>query len=322
MEVSATSQKIYNHIRQASNILLIAHQRPDADALGSMAVLSSWLQTLGKNHTKFCIDQPPNNLTWLFNFQSIISNPAYLAEQNYDLIIVLDSGDLQYAGVAEIVNNFSVRPYLINIDHHATNQNFGDINLVDPTAVSTTEIIFQLFKALKIKISASQADALLAGIIFDTYNFTNPNTNHQSLQTASQLLLAGASLNQISDSILKNKTITTLQIWGKILVRLSYNEKLSVVTTVITQRDLADEVAGTEVTEGIANFLNNLSGVKAALILQQEGEMVRGSLRTNDDLIDVSKLAKLLGGGGHRKAAGFRINGKLVETEEGYWQIV
>jgi phosphoesterase RecJ-like protein len=80
---------------------------------------------------------------------------------------------------------------------------------------------------------------------------------------------------------------------------------------------------GSELTEGVANFLNNLGSVKAAMILEQQDDLtIKGSLRTNDDLIDVSKLAKLLGGGGHRKAAGFKIKGKLVETEEGFWQIV
>ena len=149
---------------------------------------------------------------------------------------------------------------------------------------------------------------MLAGIIDDTYNFTNPNTNFQSLETASKLLLAGAQLTQVSDSILKTKTITTLKIWGEVLIRLSYNSQFDMVTTVITREDLDSHLAGAEVTEGVANFLNNLAGVKAALILQQqEPDLIKGSLRTNNDLIDVAKLAKMLGGGGHRKAAGFKV---------------
>ena len=322
MDFRTIGQKIYSQINQANNILLIAHQQPDADALGSLVVFSDWLTDLGKNHTKFCVDQPKSNLSWLVNFESLADNPSHLLKAEYDLVIVLDSGDLKYAGVAEILADFKTRPFIINIDHHATNQYFGEINLVDPEAVSATEIIYKLFKSLKIKISRSMANALLAGIIYDTYNFTNPNTNQQSLEIASHLLLAGAQLTQVSDLILKTKTIDSLKIWGEILIRLSYNSHFNVVSTVITKRDLAGNLSEAGVAEGVANFLNNLTGVGAALILQeQELGMIKGSFRTNDDLIDVAKLAKILGGGGHRKAAGFKIKGRLVE-KDGVWEVV
>ncbi|MFA5021748.1 MAG: DHH family phosphoesterase [Patescibacteria group bacterium] len=322
MEISEISQKIYQQIKQAQNILLIAHPRPDADALGSLVALGSWLDFLGKTHTKFCLDQPANSLSWLTSYQPIITDPNYLISQQYDLIVVLDSGDLKYAGVDKLLPQFSFLPPIINIDHHATNRNFGSLNLVDTKATSTTEIIFQFFKNLKVKITPKLATALLAGILNDTYNFTNPNTSYKSLETASRLLRAGAILPQVSDSILKNKTIDTLQIWGKILVRLNRNTKLGIVSTVITQQDLNDDSIASEITEGIANFLNNLTGAKAVLILEQQPDnMIKGSFRTNDDLIDVSKLAKILGGGGHKKAAGFKISGKLINTESG-WQVI
>ncbi|MFA6255423.1 MAG: bifunctional oligoribonuclease/PAP phosphatase NrnA [Patescibacteria group bacterium] len=323
MEITVVGQKIHSQIKGAKNILLVGHQNPDADALGSLMAFSEWFDQLGKTYTKFCLSQPAANLSWLVNFEPLTTDAQLLFNNRYDLVIILDSSDLQYAGVTDILAKFSPRPTVINIDHHFTNQNFGDINLVDSTAVSTSEIIYHLFKLLKIKISPRIASVLLAGIIGDTYNFTNPNTNYQSLATASDLLMAGARLEQVSDSVLKNKTIDTLKIWGKILVRLKYNPELKVVSTVVTENDLKDQSSGQEVTEGVANFLNNLAGVKAALILQQqEPGIIKGSLRTNDDLIDISKLAKMLGGGGHRKAAGFKVKGQLVRTESGQWQIV
>ncbi len=316
------SQKIQTQINKASNILLVAHQNPDADCLGSIFAFGQWLDNLGKNHLKFCLNQPPANLTWLLNFQPLVTNPNKITRGQFDLVIVLDSGDLKYAGVDKILSDFLIKPFIINIDHHATNQYFGDINLVDAQAVSTTEIIYKIFKSLKIKIDYRLASALLAGIIYDTYNFTNPNTSYQSLETASELLLAGASLPHVNESILKNKNIATLKIWGEILIRLNYNPEFGIVTTVVTNDDLKNQTAEAEVTEGVANFLNNLTGVKAALILQQQDpDTIKGSLRTNDGLIDVSKLAKILGGGGHRKASGFKIKGELVKTESGQWQV-
>ena len=114
-----------------------------------------------------------------------------------------------------------------------------------------------------------------------------------------------------------------MQLWGRILFRLRVNQELGIATTVVTLEDLADAPQGLEVTEGIANFLNNLSGVSATLILRQEdAETIKGSFRTNSDLIDVAKLATILGGGGHRKAAGFKLKGKLVSTPTGGWQVI
>ena len=322
MDIYSLSQKINSQINRAGNILLVAHQQPDADALGSIAAFSKWLDALGKPYTKFCLDQPSSDFAWLINFEPLATDPKALVNQRYDLAVILDSGDLKYAGVDRAMADFKTKPFIINIDHHATNQHFGDINLVDSTAVSTTEIIYRLFKILKIKISRQLASALLAGIIYDTYNFTNPNTDRRSLTAASDLLLSGARLEQISNLVLKNKTIDTLRVWGKILSRLSYNKKLQIASTVVTEEDLKTQLSSADVTDGVANFLNNIAGIKAALILQQqEPDVIKGSLRTNDDLIDVSKLAKILGGGGHKKAAGFKVKGKLVQNKNGEWQI-
>lgn len=333
MDIASISQKIYSQISRAENILLVAHQQPDADALGSLVAFGNWLDFLGKKHTKFCRQlaspsprrsgQPPAPLDWLSGFQPLITDWAELASDRFDLLVILDSGDLKYAGFDQIFFGLPYRPIIINIDHHATNRHFGDINLVDSEAVATTEIIFKLFKNLNVPISRQTASALLAGIIYDTYNFTNPNTTYQSFSIASRLLLDGASLPQVSDSIIKTKTVSTLQTWGKALVRLNYNSFLAVATTTIIDEDLPEDGEQAEAAEGMANFLNNLSDIKAVLILQQQPDgYIKGSLRTNDDSVDVARLAKVLGGGGHRKAAGFRVKGELVKTAEGHWQII
>ncbi|MFA6215291.1 MAG: DHH family phosphoesterase [Patescibacteria group bacterium] len=322
MEIAALSQKIYSQIKKANRLLIVCHQQPDADALGSMAAISQWLDFLGKTQVCYCQDLPPLNLAWILNFKPLTVTPDEVIKDNFDAVIILDSSDLKYAGVEKILPGLTNKPVIINIDHHATNNHFGDLNLVNPVAVSTTEIVYHLFKNLGVKLTGQMASALLAGIIYDTYNFTNPNTSYQSLETASDLLLAGASIAKVSDSILKNKTIDTLKSWGEILTKLHYNPAFDIATAVITEKDVIGNAKDSEITEGVANFLNNLTGVKAVLILQQlDAETIKGSWRTNDDLIDVSKLAKLLGGGGHKKAAGFKLKGRLQETQSG-WQIV
>lgn len=322
MELNIASQKIQSKIKEADNILLVCHQQPDADAVGSIVSLSEWIFSLGKKQTKFCKDPSPESLAWLTNFENLETKAGNILHNDYDLMIVVDSGDLQYAAMDDIVKRFTKKPFIINIDHHATNKFYGDLNVVDINAASTTEIIYRIFKTLKINISPRVASALLSGIIGDTYSFTNPNTGQQSLEAASGLLLSGASLPKVNDSVLKNKSVDMLRLWGRALTRLRYNPRLDMAVTVVTHEDMADFNHDYEAVEGISNFLNNLDGVKAALILIQQGEMVKGSFRTNNDLIDVSKLAKMLGGGGHKKAAGFKVKGQIKEDENGFYQIV
>lgn len=322
MNIRVIGQKIYSQVIKSNNVLVVCHQDPDADALGSLVAIGAWLKSLDITHTKFCKHPSPPNLDWLSSFEPLVTDEESLLNQKYDLIILVDSGDLEYAGVDKIISRFDTKPFIINIDHHATNKFFGNINLVDPTASSTTEIIYQLFKDLKINIAPIVASALLSGIIGDTYNFTNPNVNDRSLSIASGLLLSGASLPSVNSAILKNKSIAGLQLWGKILSRLSYNKKYDIATTVVTEEDLKDFEADYETVAGISNFLNNLSNIKASLILIQQGKWVKGSFRANNDLIDVSKLAKILGGGGHKKAAGFKVKGHLSQSETGSWQII
>lgn len=322
MDVNLISQKIQFKIANSQNILLISHQKPDADSFGSMIALGLWLDSIGKKNTKLAYDLPPKNLGWLINYKPLFVSAVDLSE-NYDLLIVLDSSDLVHAGGDRILAGLPKKPFIINIDHHATNKNFGDINLVLPDAASTSEIIYQILNTLKVKITKNIASAILAGIIYDTYNFTNPNTNYRSLESASRLLIAGASLNQVCDSILKNKTVESLKIWGTILMRLRYNQSLGIASTFITKNDLPETIGDQDITEGIANFLNNLSGIKALLLLQElPDDLIKGSLRTNDDSIDVSKLAFAFGGGGHKKAAGFRIKGQLKINPDNSWEIV
>ncbi|MBN1778880.1 MAG: DHH family phosphoesterase [Candidatus Buchananbacteria bacterium] len=323
MSISLFGPKIQSALAESTNVLLVIHQQPDADALGSLIAITDWLDQLNKNHTGYCLGTSLAECLFVDQTRQLIDRPDLINHQKFDTVLVLDCGDLKYAGLQDWMTQINYQPQIINIDHHASNQYFGHINLVDSNAASTTEIIYQLFKFLKIKFSAPTASALLAGIINDTYGFTNPNTSAKSLDITSQLIKAGAKLGKVSDSILKNKSLADLQLWGTILTRLSHNPNLNIATTIIAGQDIQNDRQNLEVTEGIANFLNNLSGVDAAMILKQEGpDLIKGSLRTNSDLIDVSALAKVFGGGGHKKAAGFRIKGKLIQTEQGHWQIM
>jgi len=319
MSQEIISQKIHHRITQAKKPLFVMHKKPDGDTLGSALALAHWLEAEGKNAIIFCKDVAPKHYDFIPKFDRVRNDPA-IFEQDVDLIVVLDSGDLMYAGVHEIIEGLSKDLPIINIDHHATNQNYGQLNLVDAEASSTAEVVYNFFSHNNVKIDKHIATALLVGILTDTTNFTNPGTTVSSMRVASELISHGARTNEISKNLLKNKSIDALRLWGKTLARLEENKELNMAIAVIKKEDFTDIQSPGEAVEGVANFLNALLNVSLVLVLRETDDgFVKGSFRSTD--VDVSQIAQALGGGGHKKAAGFTIKGKLDKVD-GRWQIV
>ncbi len=316
------AKQIHQELRKAQNILLISHKNPDGDTLSSACALMQYLRNEGKNHLAFCATALNKNLAFLPHLDYFTGDPAIFHTHLFDAIVVLDSGDLAYAGVAEHLQNLSYSPVLINIDHHPTNEHYGHFNLVLPEAASTTEVLYRFFKINNLEIDKYIATCLLTGIITDTSHFSNPATTASSLKIASELLRLGANLNLIRGWTFKNKSLAALKIWGRVLSRLYKNEKYDLAITVLTNEDLGETDLPDEEIEGLANFLNNLGGAKAILLLKEKKDgLIRASLRTTHPDVDVSRLAKFFNGGGHAKAAGFSIAGKLVEKNGG-WEVI
>ena len=316
------AKKIHQELLGAENILIISHKNPDGDTLSSACALMQYLRTVNKNHTAFCATPINKNLAFLPHLEYFVINPEIFQKQNFDVIVVFDSGDLLYAGVEDFIKNLEYSPTIINIDHHPTNQNYGDHNLVIHTAASTTEVLYRFFQVNDIEIDKHLATCLLTGIVTDTGHFTNPSTSAASLKIASRLMGAGANLRLIQGWTLRNKTLEGLKLWGQVLSRLTKNEEYDIATAVITRKDIEENNIDDEEIEGLANFLNNLSGAKIVMLLKEkDNETIKGSLRTTHPETDVSKIAQLFGGGGHAKAAGFSIKGQLQE-KDGVWQIV
>ncbi len=317
------AKKIYQALRAARNVLIVPHQNPDGDALGSACVLIHLLKKWNINHTVFCATDKADNLSFLPHVDRITTNAGIWDNHAFDLIVVVDSSDLTYAGVSKYIEELSPRPTIINIDHHVTNENYGDLNLVIKTAASTTQILYNFFKINNIKIDKHTATCLLTGLITDTDNFTNSATTVSSLTIASDLINRGGNIKLIKDIIFKNKTVNSLKLWGQVFSRLEKHDTHEIVYTYITKKDLKKHKVDMEEAEGIANFMNNLSDGKAALILKErEDGTIKGSFRTTKEDVDVSIIAKKLGGGGHKKAAGFEVKGTIEEALEKVWKAI
>ena len=232
---------------------------------------------------------------------------------SYDLIVVVDTADLSLLGslYTDHIDLFSQVP-ILNIDHHISNTQFGQLQLIDPTAASATEVLYSWFQqvpAMRDKITADMATLLLTGLITDTRSFQNPNTTPHSLEVAAQLLEKGARQQEIIQNIYKTKPLSTLRIWGRALNRIQVDLKDRIVWSAISKEDLAEMEAKSKETHGILDEL--ISTIPDAdvhvMFTETEDGGLKASMRSSA-VIDSSALAgQTYGGGGHARAAGFRV---------------
>lgn len=315
MLIDQAEKQIYRLIDASRNPLLISHENPDGDTLGASLALSYHLTDIGKNHKHFCVNQPAYYFSYMPHIEQIITKQEQIDLKNHDLVIAIDCGSIKRTGISENLEKLKNNISLINIDHHHSNDFYGQYNLVYPNASSTCEIMYKFFEANKIKIDKYMATALLTGILSDTMNFTNAATTKDSLKIASELLKYGARTGQVLNNLMQNKNLFALKFWGNILSRTEIHPEHNFAYTAITYEELASAKIEKDDIDGLANFLSSLQDVDFILVLNEEdAQTIKGSLRTTRDHIDVAKIAKIFGGGGHKKAAGFKVEKNILNN--------
>lgn len=308
-------------IKKANKIFLVTHDRPDGDAVSSICALSELLIQLDKQFFAFCQDLPPSVYSFLPHSEIISDDRKKIKFSEYDLIIALDCGSLARTNITSYIKNKKPEQYVIEFDHHPKIDDYANLEIRDSQASSTAEILYSFFKENKIKINKNIANCLLTGIMTDTGNLLYNSTSDKTVKISSELLLYGAKFPTILENTWRNKTLAGMKLWGRAIQNLKINKKYNFAYTVLTYQELSNEMVAEEELEGLSGFLSSLYGVKALLVLREEKpDFFKGSLRTSRDDIDVSKLAIKLGGGGHIRASGFKIFGKLTKTSTG-WNI-
>lgn len=244
--------------------------------------------------------------------------------ERYDLIVTVDTGGLEqlgtlYSGNIEMFNQMPV----INIDHHFSNDHFGKINYVDVMASATTELIIPLITMMADKSGKDIWDEdiatlLLTGIITDTGSFQNANTTPRAFDASAQLISHGARQQEIIQHIFKTKQLTTLKLWGRILTKMQTDDTFHIVWSVLTRKDFADTGASENETGGIIDeLLSNAPGAEIICLLKEKKDgLVSGSIRTTNPSVDASAMAEQFGGGGHTRAAGFKMQDVPVDKVE------
>ena len=296
--------EIESLISKSHNILVLLHNFPDGDTISSSLALSEYLNKIGKKADCAVKGTIPEVFNFLPGISSI-RNDFLLGD--YDLIFAIDCGDANRTGFPERLEQVCQTKPLINIDHHFKNNlhKIAKINLVDDRASAAAEIIFKLLKYLKAEINARIATYILAGIYYDTGGFQHPNVTIETLNIASECLHLGGRIGLVSQNLSFSKKPSTLKLWGLALKKIKV-KKDGIVSTYLSKDDLESCEADSEDASGIVNLINTIPETKIAILLvESETGKIKASLRTESNSIDVSRLARLFGGGGHKKAAGF-----------------
>ncbi len=322
MPLEKKHQEAWEKIKQAENILLVSHLRPDGDAVSSVCTWIELLEKLNKNYRAFCDGEVEESFEYLSHIEKIYTNKEKINFSDFDLIIISDCGSMSRTSLEEEIKTKNLNQKIIEFDHHPRVDKYADIEIRDPKAPATTEIIYDFFKINQLKINKNIANCILTGIFTDTANLLYPNVTDKTAKISSEMMRLGANLPKIVQNTWYNKSLPAMKIWGVALSNLKINKKYNFAFSVLTQEDIKKSGAeniNKDIYSSIAGFLSNLHKVKGvALIVEEANGTIKISFRSSDPQTDVSKIAIAMGGGGHAKASSAVIEGKITKEGENY----
>lgn len=297
--------------------LLICHVAPDGDAIGSLLGLQWLLDARGKDVTALSQDGVPENLRFLPGSATVVTEAGGSvvteAGGSADLLIAVDCSDPGRLGKVAEDARFSRLP-LINIDHHITNPGFGAVNIVDPLAASTAELLFELAQALDWDVSTAAAQCLLTGVVTDTQGFRTSNTTARSLYCAQRLMEAGGSLHQVTERTLERRSYDTICLWGQALAAAQLEDGIAWTAIPLTMRTPCGGVEQKD--SGIASFLVSAEEAEVSVVIVERKDGAIDVGFRSAGRVDVAGLAMRFGGGGHPKAAGCTLHESLPDAVE------
>jgi phosphoesterase RecJ-like protein len=306
---------VLEELRSATKLILVSHESPDGDALGSLIATQEIVTALGKDSVMF-IDASDVPLPQEYRFLPL---PGLVSDPPSDLdertIVFLDCGNLE-RNPAEALG----RPgaHILNIDHHHDNTRFGTVNLVVPEASCTAEIVWDLMGSLEVKPTITIAEALYVGLITDTGRFMYENTGPRAHLMAAELIRAGVDPHEIYRRVYEGVPYAKLALLARALMKVERYDGGTVTVTALSAQDFSESSAEESYSEGVIDHLRAVEGTAVAALIRDRiggpnGSLRKVSLRASDDRVDVSRIARAQGGGGHRQAAGFTT---AVDEEE------
>lgn len=299
-------------LKKGQTFFITSHRNPDGDSLACETAMALFLERLGKKKYKIINrDVTPEIYEFLPRSHKIL-NLAKVKEQ-FDVALILDASDPTRTG--EIIDLKKQACQVIVIDHHLNGKAFGDYHYFDEQSASCAQQVLRLIKTQFPTLTEAEATCIYVGILTETNRFQEANTNPQALRDAADLIEAGVDPNMLNRKIYDENSFAGLKILGRALAMMKVWHKDKVASILITKKMLKETRATVESTEGLINFPRSLKGVKVAILFREENGGFKVSLRSKDG-VDVNKIARHFGGGGHRRAAGFFINGSGKDIQQ------
>ena len=303
--------EIIDKINKTDNIVLLVHESPDGDAVGSIIALNLALKNMGKSVDAF-IEKVPSNCEFLINS---IGNDIKVFEEmdlekKYDLCISLDCGDIDRMGTAKSL--FDNSGFTICIDHHYTNNSYAMLNYVDGEASATGELIYNLLSDMNVKIDKDIATAMYSAISSDTGNFKHNNTKKSTFDIAGKLIEYGVDITKVAYHLFSETSLNRMRFMGKMLqdIEVVLDGKVGILTA--KQEDIDAFCVEQSELEGMVDYARYIKGVEVGIFIKPSDGIFKVSLRSNGK-VDVSEIASKFNGGGHKFAAGCKFK---VENDE------
>ena len=304
-----TLDNILEEIKKANSIVILTHENPDGDAIGSSLAVYMGLKAINKD-VELIVPELPR----VFNFLPCANEIRKEgSRENYDLAIALDCASMKMLnGWAHYFENAKSK---VVIDHHGTNTMYGDHNFVNPDSPACAQVLITIFKTFDMEITNDVGTCLLTGIITDTGGFQYQSTTPETFEFASELLKSGVNVSDIYKRVMETKTRANFELRKRTLDRMEFFEDGKIDFTYITMKDLEETNAEPGDHEGIVNEGRAIEGVEVSIFLRETDKGFKASLRSND-YVNVSDVYMFFGGGGHLRAAGCTIDKPLDQAKE------
>jgi bifunctional oligoribonuclease and PAP phosphatase NrnA len=304
-------------IRKHDRFLVTTHENPDGDALGSLLAMTLALRELGKDTVMYLFGQVPIPNEYEFmEFAGLQRGPN--PEVRDRVVVAVDAANERRLGPQE--DMLAQASLVIDIDHHHDNTRFGRLNYIDGTASSTGEILRDLFRELGVELTPEIAEALYIAVVTDTGRFQYANTTAKALRLAAELVEAGADVHRVFQGVYENVAFAKLKLVARALENAAVFDGGRVIVSHLERSDFDEAGAEEPYSEGIIDYLRAVEGAEIAALIRepptQNGPTRRVSLRTTTEGIDVSKIARKSGGGGHKQAAGFSSEASVGEITD------
>lgn len=304
--------EIINVLMKSNKIFVTFHQSPDGDSLGSSLALVNGLRSINKDISIVSKETIPETFSFL-NFSSEIDGSVKNVPSNGDCLVALDCGNVARLNCDIDFNNkkFTV----INIDHHLSNEHYGDLNYVETKAASVGEIIYELLTKMNINIDTKIAECIYTSILTDTGSFRHSNTTYNTHLIAGNLINTGLDFSSVHRKIFDNKKFEIIKLQGMVIDSLYLDNTKSICIMKLT-KNMFSKVGIEECDSAeVISIGLRIDSVEAAVLLKETEDGVKVSLRSKN-YIDVRKVAEKFGGGGHIRAAGLKIIDSTIEEVE------